>query len=129
MKFSSAYEDPVNGNEFIHSAFGSKPCKSIRRHKHFKAYFCSVDPRLFPPSRRTHPNWKLHPFLKHIMKVSKDAVFMGRCLSGDEQTIGMQGQHIDKQRIQDKAEGDGFLADCICSDGYTFSFFSSSKSE
>ena len=47
---------------------------------------------------------------------------MGRNLSCDEQTVGFQGKHKDKQRITYKKEGDGFLADCICSDGFTFAF-------
>ena len=38
------------------------------------------------------------------------------------QTVGFQGRHRDKQRITYKKEGDGFLADCICSDGYTYAF-------
>ena len=47
---------------------------------------------------------------------------MGRNLSCDEQTVGFQGKHKDKQRITYKKEGDGFLADYICSDGFTFAF-------
>ena len=122
MKFHSQSEDPVNGNDFVHRSFGGKPGLSKRRHRHFKCFFTSVDPIPQTPSRDTHPNWKVHPFLKHTLQVSKEAVFMGRNLSCDEQTIGFQGNHKDKQRITYKKEGDGFLADCICSDGYTFSF-------
>ena len=47
---------------------------------------------------------------------------MGRNLLCDEQTIEFQGHHTDKQRITYKKEGYWFLADCICSDIYTFSF-------
>ena len=96
--------------------------KVKKRHRHFKAFFCSVNPMLNVLSQDTHPNWKIHPFLKHILNVSKEAVFLGRNLSCNEQTVAFQGNHKDKQRITYKREGDGFLADCICSDGYTYSF-------
>ena len=122
MKFHSQSDDPVNGNDFIHSSFGGNTTRSKRRHRHFKSFFSSVDPRIPPPSRTTHPNWKVHPLLKHLPQVSQKALFLGRNLSCDEQTIGFQGHHKDKQRITYKKEGDGFLADCICSDGYTYAF-------
>ena len=122
MKFQSQKDDPVNGNDFVHSSFGGVAWKSEKRHRHFKAFFTSVNPMLPVPSRETHPNWKVHPLLKHMLDVSQKAVFMGRNLSCDEQTVGYQGNHKDKQRITYKREGDGFLADCICSDGYTFAF-------
>jgi len=48
---------------------------------------------------------------------------VGSHLSGDEQTIGFKGNHADKQRINYKKEGDGFLADAIAEDGYTYTFF------
>ena len=123
MKFYSQSEDPVNGNDFIKEAFGGMTGVSQRRHRHFKSFFTSVDPTIPVPDRDTHPNWKVHPFLKHILDVSQKAVFMGRDLSCDEQTIGFQGHHKDKQRITYKKEGDGFLADTICGDGYTYAFF------
>ena len=123
MKFRSSADDPVNGNNFIHRAFGCKHSIAVRRHKHFKAFFACVDPTFPVPSRDSHPNWKVHPLLKHIMKVSKAAIRVGQNISCDEQTIGFQGHHWDKQQITYKAEGDGFLADCICTDGYTYSFY------
>jgi len=49
--------------------------------------------------------------------------YLGRNVSCDEQTIGFQRNHRDKQRLTHKKEGDGFLADCICSDGYTYAFW------
>ena len=122
MKFESQVEDPVNGNDFIHQAFGGSAWKAVRRHKHFKCFFTSVNPLIPVPSREVHPNWKVHPLLKWMIKVSQEAVHLGRDLSCDEQTVGFQGMHKDKQRITYKKEGDGFLADCICSDGYTYSF-------
>jgi len=44
---------------------------------------------------------------------------MGRKASCDEQVIGFTGNHADKQQITYKDEGDGFLCDAICQDGYT----------
>ena len=122
MKFKSSVEDPINGNDLVHRAFGAKSSLSVRRHKHFKAFFACVDPLIPTPSRETHPNWKIHPLLKHMNNVGKKAVHLGRDLSSDEQTIGFQGHHKDKLRVTYKTEGDGFMADCICSDGYTYNF-------
>ena len=85
-------------------------------------FLTSTNPCTVPVSRETHPNWKVHPLLKHVLTVSKEAVFLGKHLSCDEQTIGCQGMSIFIQRITYKAEGDGFLIDCICSDGYTYCF-------
>ena len=122
MKFKSQVEDPVNGNDLVHQAFGGKSGRSVRRHKHFKSFFACVNPLIETPSRDTHPNWKIHPFLKHIHTVSKKAVHLGQNLSCDEQTIGFSGKHKNKQQITFKKDGDGFLTDCICSDGYTYNF-------
>ncbi len=122
MKFKSQVEDPVNGNDLVHRVFGGKSAKSVRRHKHFKCFFACVNPLIPTPSRDTHPNWKVHPLLKWMNGVNKKAVHLGRDLSCDEQTVGFQGHHKDKQRITYKNEGDGFLADCICSEGYTYNF-------
>ena len=122
MKFYPQAVDPVNGNDFVCTSFGGKPTMSQRRHRHFKAFFASNNPILPIPDRNIAPNWKVHPFLKHITTVSQQAVSLGKHLSCDEQTIGFQGNHKDKQRITYKAEGDGFLTDCICSDGYTYAF-------
>ena len=40
--------------------------------------------------------------------------------SVDEMTMGFKGQHRDKKRITYKAEGDGFQADALCQEGYTY---------
>lgn len=50
-------------------------------------------------------------------------MFIGRDISCDEQDIGFQGQHKDKQRITFKKVGDGVLLDAICADAYTYSFY------
>ena len=43
--------------------------------------------------------------------------------SVDEMTMGFKGQHKDKKRITYKAEGDGFQADALCQDGFTYQVF------
>jgi hypothetical protein len=73
--------------------------------------------------KKTHPNHKIDNFLGHINRVSMEAWDLGKHISCDEQTIGFQGRHQDKQRISYKKEGDGFQADCICENGYTYSFY------
>lgn len=123
MKFSSEESDPVNGSDFIFRAFGANTTRAIRRHKMFKAFFTSVNPMDTPPDRSKAPNHKIQPLLNHIIQISKEAVYLGRSISIDEQTVGFTGNHEDKQRIKYKREGDGFLADCICSDGYTYIFY------
>ena len=40
--------------------------------------------------------------------------------SVDEMTMGFKGHHRDKKRITYKAEGDGFQADALCQDGFTY---------
>jgi hypothetical protein len=120
MKFKSQIEDPINGSDLCHAIFGKN---AEKRHKHFKAFFSCQDPMLPTPSRKTHPNHKIDNFLSHVNRVSMEAWDMGRSVSCDEQTIGFQGRHQDKQRISYKKEGDGFQADCICENGYTYTFY------
>jgi len=66
----------------------------------------------------THPNFKVDPFLAWIQTLD-----MEKDISCDKQTIGFKGNHSDKQRISYKKEGDGFLADSILQDGYTYTFY------
>ncbi|KAK3288696.1 hypothetical protein CYMTET_3835 [Cymbomonas tetramitiformis] len=47
---------------------------------------------------------------------------MGPDVSLDEQDCGFQGRSHLKDKIKYKKEGDGFLADCICDSGYTWTF-------
>ena len=57
-KFSSRYEDPVNGSDLCYGVFRKN---NITRHKEFKAFFSATDPVTpFPPTS-THPNWKVDP--------------------------------------------------------------------
>ena len=83
----------------------------IRRHRHFKSFFCVQDLRKDNPSRKTHPNWKIERLLKQVLRVSKEAMIPGRDASIDEQTIGFQGHHADKKRHNENNEGGGFQCD------------------
>lgn len=47
---------------------------------------------------------------------------MGTNFSCNKPTIGFQGYHKSKQQITYKKEGQIFLIDCLCSDGYTYDF-------
>ena len=120
MKFKSTKEDPVNGSDLCVDVFGSN---ATTRHKEFKVFFSATNPLIPTPPTTTHPNWKIDPVLKHMMRVSKEAMILGKSISIDEQDIGFQGQHKDKQRISYKRVGDGFLVDALCADGYTFSWY------
>ena len=43
--------------------------------------------------------------------------------SVDDKTIGFQGRYKEKQKIKFKREGDGFMADCCCKNGFMHSFY------
>ena len=92
----------------------------MTRHKEFKDFFSETNPIVPTPSTTKHPNSNIDPCLKHIIQVSKECMFSGRDISCDEQDIGFQGQHKNKQRVTFKKVGDGFLPDAIFSDGYTY---------
>ena len=88
-----------------------------------KCFFSATDPLKPIPPTDTHPNCQIDPVLKHIMRVSKQCVVLGSNISIDEQDIGFQGQHRNKQRISYKPVRDGFLVDTLCSEGYTYSWY------
>jgi len=95
----------------------------VHNHKEFECFFACQDQCLYNSSCKSLPNFKISPLLKHCAKVSKEVVVLGEILSADEQTIGFQGPHQDKLKIDYKDEGDGFQADSLCSDGYTWIFY------
>ena len=94
-----------------------------RRHKQFKRYFAVQHPYLPIPDTRTHPNWKIDPLLEHLNKVSIQAVHLPERISCDEQTVGFTGKDSKKSRIKYKKVGDGYQADSLCVNGYTYTFY------
>ena len=54
-------------------------------------------------------------FLKEVLSIPS--------ISGDEQDIGFKGKYPDKQRVTFKKEGDRFLVDALCDDGFTLTFY------
>ena len=71
MEFETQSNDPVNGNDLVNESFGGVPSKSTRRHAMFKAFFDVQDPRVLPPSKKTHANFKIDPFFKHLLQTFK----------------------------------------------------------
>ena len=124
MKFKNQTEDPVNGSDLCHRVFGKR---GVTRHKEFKAFFAGVNSIVPTTSTSTHPNCKINPLLKHMRRVSHDAIHIGRYISIDEQDIGFQGQHKDKQRETFKKAGDGFLVDALCAYGYSCVWYFSNQ--
>ena len=93
MKFKFHAEDPVNGSDICNRIFGKQ---GVTRHKEFKAFFACVNPIIPTPPTNTHPNWKIDPLLKQILRISQSAIHIGKNISIDEQDIGFQGRHKDK---------------------------------
>ena len=120
MKFVMQESDPIQGNDLIYNSFAPK---CVRKLKHFKAFFSVCNPLVPTPSKKSHPNFKVDNFLRHIDTSSREGWLLGENVSIDEQTIGFQGRHADKQRITYKKEGDGFQCDAVCDSGFTFSFY------
>ena len=114
MKFRSEAEDPVHGSNLWNEVFG-KP--GVTRHKEFKAFFSAINPIIPTPSTNTHPNWKVDPCLKQFARLSRECIYIGKIIACDEQDIGFQGRHRDKQRVTFKKMGDGFLLDALCAYG------------
>jgi hypothetical protein len=119
-KFKSQRDDPVNGNDFVCNAFGPG---AERRLKQFKAFFACQDPALPVPDRKKDPLHKVRPMVNWINFCGQRARALGRDFAIDEQSIGFQGKHIDKLRVTYKAEGDGFQADALCQDAFTYALY------
>jgi hypothetical protein len=119
-KFKSQREDSVNGNDFICNAFGPG---AERRLKQFKAFFACQDPALAVPDRKKDPLHKVRPMVHWINFCGQRARALGRDFAIDEQSIGFQGKHVDKLRVTYKAEGDGFQADALCQDAFTYALY------
>ena len=119
-KFRPQSVDEVHGNDFVSRSFGAR---AELRHRQFKAFFAVQNPAIETPCRKRYPNWKIRPLLLWMNLIFPLAWLLGKKFSVDEQTIGFQGNHKDKKRITYKAEGDGFQADALCEDGFTFQFY------
>ena len=71
--------------------------------------------------------------MKHRFPVSKNSfvkyftkillIQTGLNGSVDKQTIGFQERHGDKQKMKLKREGNGFIADYWCDNGFMYSFY------
>ena len=75
------------------------------------------------PSHKLYPNWKLCPFLKHILSVFNFVWLLVCALYVGDQIIGFKVIHMDKMRISYKNEGGVFQVDALCYRGYTNVFF------
>jgi len=120
FKFESAEANLVNESKFIKKIFSAN---AKLRHKEMKAFFACSNLAVPPHPIKEQPNFKLNALFRHAMPVSKETICLGKYLSGDEHIIGCQGRHPGILRINYKREGDGFQCDCICSNGYTYSFY------
>ena len=89
----------------------------------FKCFFACQDPRLSTPSKKTHPNFKIDPFILHLLKCFAEMWNLGAEISFDEATQGFKGRHYLKAKIKFKKAGDGYLIDCIGDDGFIFTFY------
>ena len=58
-----------------------------------------------------------------MMKAFFECWEAGTNIAADEQDAGFKGKHPDKARVTFKREGDGFLIDAICDDGFTITFY------
>ena len=119
-KFRSQRQDPVSGNDFVFASFGTN---AERSHKNFKAFLATVNPEINSPSQDTHPNWKVRATIKWINKISPEAWSCSYQIAVDEMTMRFKGHHCDKLRITFKAEGDEFMADALCDDGYFYQIY------
>ena len=119
-KFRPQHQDPVNGSDLCHNAFGpnARWC-----HHLFKNLFAVQDPVISVRPRNISPNHKIDPFLEHLACISLETYDPGANLSGDEQVASFQGRYQDKQRVTYKRAGDGFLFDSIGEDGFSIAFF------
>ena len=92
----------------------------------FVVFFTIYDPRIHPDSPKAQrPLFKVEILLQHLLYNAKMCWDTGSILSIDEQKIGLQGRYVAKLRITYKRIGDGFQADTICEEGYTYTHSSS----
>jgi hypothetical protein len=90
------------------------------RYKKWKCYFGVQDPRKELQAQKLTPTFRL---ILYMQKVSMVAWDMGEIVFCNEQYVGFTGNCQEKQRINYKDVGDGFLANSIFQDGYTWNFY------
>ena len=108
---------PIHSSAFLRRVIGPAVSLWLR---HFKCCFACQYPKIYVPSKKTHPKFKVDEYFRHIQNIFRYCWMPGCDLSTDEQTMGFKGQHVDKLRITYKKECDGFQCDCIVEDGYNF---------
>ena len=119
-KFKPQKDNSVNGNDLCAAVFGRN---AARRLKEFRALFAIQDPMAPLPPRKIAPNHKVDPFLLHMLKLFANCWECSPYIAGNKQDAGFKGRHPDKQRVTFKKEGDGFLIDTLCNDGFTYTFY------
>ena len=72
------------------------------------------------PNRDSFPNWKVRPLLQWINFIGPLAWLLGMNISVDEMTMRMKGVHRDRLTVKFKTEGNGFMTDALCQEGYCF---------
>ena len=81
------------------------------------------DPSIKVPERSLFPNWKVCSILKWLNYTCPLIWLLGIAFSIDEMSMRFQGKHVDKRQITYKNEGDGFQANALRQDGFTYKIF------
>ena len=84
MKLATEIKDPIHHSAFLCRVLGPSAARCF---KEWKACFACQDPKLPIPSRKTHPNFKVDEFLRHLQLIFWYAWLPGRGLSGNEHKL------------------------------------------
>jgi hypothetical protein len=98
MKARFQHQEKVQGNDLIASLVGKN---FDRRHKQFKRYFAIQHPYLPVPPQKTHPNWKVDPFLQHFKKTGDGFQVDTLCSNGYTFTFYFRHQPAPKKYIDE----------------------------
>ena len=137
-----AFQDPRNsfvwGDNRTREVWEGKGCGGpARRWQHFRSFFhiqsyaqqdmTKTDPKTGQfvklDANTAGPLVKLEPMLSYMRMKWQRGWRPGKDLALDEETVGFKGRCSLVVRIKNKNEGDGLQADCICDEGYTFTFW------
>ena len=113
-------DSEICGNDFCKNVMSLMEFEQITRYLH-----CSNNTRDRARGQPGHdPLYKVRPVLDALRENCLRGFGMGRELSMDEEDLGFQGQHPDKERITYKSAGDGFLVYSVCdaASAYTHDF-------